>query len=301
MVGWVYIATNEHMPGLIKIGISSKQPSKYRVFELSKPTSIPSKFRIEYEAIVENEACIERATHRAFFRNRVSHNREFFRASVADVILFIRQKAEIIREYGYYISKREIWRREAEAAHRRKAKSTRQREEDAKSFALNEIICAAERGNEWAQHELGTRYRHGRGVPQDYAEAVKWYRFAAERGNVSAQYNLGLMYDRGQGVSQNYGEAFKWFRLSAKQYNALAQNRLGLMYEHGRGIKRNYVLAHMWYDLAASQGDEDSLNSQKVMIENRDRIAGLMTPAHIAAAQALAAICLASDYRDCDD
>ena len=33
--------------------------------------------------------------------------------------------------------------------------------------------------------------RKGQGVPQDYAEAVKWYRLAAEQGNADAQYNLG--------------------------------------------------------------------------------------------------------------
>ena len=33
-------------------------------------------------------------------------------------------------------------------------------------------------------------------MPQDYSEAVKWYRLAADQGNATAQYNLGVMYDR---------------------------------------------------------------------------------------------------------
>ena len=41
-------------------------------------------------------------------------------------------------------------------------------------------------------------YDNGKGVPQDYAEAVKWYRLAAEQGYARAQYNLGLMYDNGK-------------------------------------------------------------------------------------------------------
>jgi TPR repeat protein len=41
-------------------------------------------------------------------------------------------------------------------------------------------------------------------VPQDYAEAVKWYRKAADQGNAVAQYDLGVMYDKGQGVPQNF-------------------------------------------------------------------------------------------------
>ena len=38
-------------------------------------------------------------------------------------------------------------------------------------------------------------------VPQDPAEAVKWYRKAAEQGNASAQFNLGVRYDYGEGVA----------------------------------------------------------------------------------------------------
>ena len=45
-------------------------------------------------------------------------------------------------------------------------------------------------------------YAKGQGVPQDYAEAVKWYRLAAEQGFAMAQDNLGLMYKNGQGVPQ---------------------------------------------------------------------------------------------------
>jgi len=32
-------------------------------------------------------------------------------------------------------------------------------------------------------------YDKGQGVPQDYAEALKWYRKAAEQGFAEAQYN----------------------------------------------------------------------------------------------------------------
>ena len=46
---------------------------------------------------------------------------------------------------------------------------------------------------------LGARYKFGRGVPQDYAEAVPWHRLAAEQGEASAQFNLALMYTNGEG------------------------------------------------------------------------------------------------------
>ena len=37
------------------------------------------------------------------------------------------------------------------------------------------------------------------------------------QGAASAQYNLGFMYLNGQGVPQNYAEAAKWYRKAAVQ------------------------------------------------------------------------------------
>ena len=42
-------------------------------------------------------------------------------------------------------------------------------------------------GHQWAQRRVGSMYAEGKGVPQDYQEAVKWYRLAAAQGNVPAQ------------------------------------------------------------------------------------------------------------------
>jgi TPR repeat protein len=39
-------------------------------------------------------------------------------------------------------------------------------------------------------------YREGEGVPQNYAEALKWFRKAADQGNANAQFKLGIMYRR---------------------------------------------------------------------------------------------------------
>ncbi len=40
-------------------------------------------------------------------------------------------------------------------------------------------------------------YANGQGVPQDYAQAVAWYRKAAEQGYAKVQTNLGVMYANG--------------------------------------------------------------------------------------------------------
>jgi len=85
-----------------------------------------------------------------------------------------------------------------------------------------------------AQNNLGANYYHGRGVKQDYKEALKWYRLAAEQGFAAGQDNLGASYYHGHGVKQDYKKAVKWFRLAAEQGFFLAQNNLGLMYATGQ-------------------------------------------------------------------
>ena len=65
-------------------------------------------------------------------------------------------------------------------------------------------------------------YDDGQGVPQDYAEAVKWYRLAAEQGLPRAQLSLGVMYFEGHGVPLDYVRAHMWFNLSAAQGMSLA-------------------------------------------------------------------------------
>ena len=80
----------------------------------------------------------------------------------------------------------------------------------------------AELGVAEAQAALGGLYYKGWGVPQDYGEAVKWYRRAAEQGDASAQFNLGASYHNGEGVPQNYWEAYIWHSLAAANGNEKA-------------------------------------------------------------------------------
>ena len=53
-------------------------------------------------------------------------------------------------------------------------------------------------------------YDNGRGVRQDYAQAMQWYRQAAEQGDAHAQLALGLRYATGQGVRQDIVIAKEW-------------------------------------------------------------------------------------------
>ena len=65
----------------------------------------------------------------------------------------------------------------------------------------------------------------------DYATAIQLLRQFAERGNPSAQFYLGFMYANARGVPKNYAEALKWYRLAADQGVASAQQTKKLSYE----------------------------------------------------------------------
>ena len=83
-------------------------------------------------------------------------------------------------------------------------------------------------------------------------------RTKADQGDAEAQYNLGVMYSKGRGVPQHFKEAVRWYRLAADQGYAQAQVHLGFMYATGLGVSQDYTQAHMWYNLGASNGFADA-------------------------------------------
>jgi hypothetical protein len=113
---------------------------------------------------------------------------------------------------------------------------------------------AAEQGDADAQYKLGEYYYNDQSVTQDRVEAVKWYRRAAEQGHARAQNNLGYCYEHGQVVTQDRAEAVKWYREAAEQGNAGAQWNLGFCYEKGKGVSKDFAEAVKWYRKAAEQG-----------------------------------------------
>ena len=109
--------------------------------------------------------------------------------------------------------------------------------------ALRLLRPLAEQGDARAQSTVALMYYHGRGVRQDDAEAVKWFRLAADQGDAYAQFNLGVMYGEGQGVPKDDTQAAEWYRLAADQNSAQAQYNLGLWYAPGRGRRAGLMSA----------------------------------------------------------
>jgi len=72
----------------------------------------------------------------------------------------------------------------------------------------------------------------------DYARVCQELEALAKQGNASAQFNLGLMYNLGRGVRQDLAKAVKWWRKAAEQCNTEAQYLLNMMYGPGKGLPR---------------------------------------------------------------
>lgn len=148
---------------------------------------------------------------------------------------------------------------------------------EAKDFetAARHIRTVAERNDAEAQCLLGVFYAEGRGVEQDYAEAVKWFRKAAKesknrKGISGAQCRLGDCYFNGTGVEQDLNEAAYWYRRAARQGNHIAQRKLGDCYANGTGVEQNIDEALKWYRKAADQGDEEAEASLERIEDQRD-------------------------------
>ncbi len=88
--GIVYVLTNPAMPGLVKIGMTSRLDIDARMKELYS-TGVPVPFECAYACEVKSSDCvkIEKALHKAFDPNRINANREFFSINPAQAIAIL--------------------------------------------------------------------------------------------------------------------------------------------------------------------------------------------------------------------
>jgi TPR repeat protein len=87
----------------------------------------------------------------------------------------------------------------------------------------------------------------------DFATAMQVLRPLADAGDPTAEYFVGLMYFNGQGVPEDDAEASRWFEAAAKKGSAdalysLCQGRA----VGGVNVQRDSVAAYVWCDLAVA-------------------------------------------------
>ena len=151
------------------------------------------------------------------------------------------------------------------------------------AVALKEVAPLAKAGNADAQHLLGLMYYMGRGVKQDYKQALAWHRKAALQGKADAQYVVGAMYYTGNAVIQDHKQAVGWFRKAADQGHPDAQQVMGLMYRYQMaGMPQDNVIAYMLWNLAAAKGSANAAEQRSAVVKH-------MTQEQIEEGQALSA------------
>jgi len=163
------------------------------------------------------------------------------------------------------------------------------------------LRLAAANGDPSAQFEVGARMAEGKGTPQDFKEAAKWYQRSADQGFAQAQYRLGTFYERGLGVkpdrslaealyqraaeqgsikamhnlavlsanqtdqSPDYTTAAHWFEQAAQRGLTDSQFNLAILYENGLGVRRDMKQAYLWNSLAARDKDSDAVRRQGIL------------------------------------
>jgi hypothetical protein len=79
-------------------------------------------------------------------------------------------------------------------------------------------------------------YNHGTGLPQNFAEAARWYKRASDLGNTSGMVNLGVLHQQGRGVNQSDSTAVELYRKAADQGHPAGIHNLAAMVDSGRGV-----------------------------------------------------------------
>lgn len=85
--GFVYLLSNDAMPGIYKVGYTMNSPLR-RAYDLSNSTSCALPYEVVCYAEVEDPRSVEADMHDRFENFRVNSKREFFRFTIEDLITY---------------------------------------------------------------------------------------------------------------------------------------------------------------------------------------------------------------------
>jgi len=212
--GYVYVLVNSSMPGLVKVGKTTKRPSE-RASELSGVTGIPTPFIVAFEQLFEDCDEAEDHIHAELERQgfREAQNREFFRAQTSDVVRIVLQAPG-------------------------QSSST----EDNDSDEIDSDLFSEDDPNEdlnlppshpWDDLlEEADNYYYGLGdTIRDNAEAIILYKQAAKLGSLVAYQRLGAIYHY-QDDYEDYNLALKFYKEGAKRGNYYCYAEMAFLFRH---------------------------------------------------------------------
>ena len=180
--GWVYVLVNSTIPGLVKVGRTTRLPST-RVAELSQATGVATPFILVFEQPFVDCIAAERDIHSTLDRcgMRVSRNREFFRGPTTEIVRLVLQYAGESGDNGVCMATQSA----PELMQRGDAHLFGQG--DALQDLPEALRCyqlAAARGSMVALERLGTIIAHTHGETRiGRARAAGYFKDGAHRGN----------------------------------------------------------------------------------------------------------------------
>ena len=121
-------------------------------------------------------------------------------------------------------------------------------EEDLFDRAIAYLKKAIEAENTAAMISYGAVFYNGRGVKQDFNQAVHWYKEAADRGDSWAVNNMGYMYYYGRGDLEIDMElAYQYFSKAALLGVPNAYYKCGDMFYYGKYVAKDPFTAFRLY------------------------------------------------------
>jgi TPR repeat protein len=124
-----------------------------------------------------------------------------------------------------------------------KARQAYEKKDYATAFPL--YVKLANKGDAYAQVQIGAMHFNGWGTKANKKEAATWYRKAAEQGNLAAINNLaGLLLKGAEGVPINAAEGIRWYEKCNNEHSScFADHAYIYVYPRDSGVQVDYAKA----------------------------------------------------------
>jgi uncharacterized protein len=233
--GWVYVLVNSSMPGLVKVGKTTR-PTVDRATELSGVTGVATPFVIAYEQYFTDCDVAEEFVHADLQRRglRISNNREFFQATTNEIIRVVMQAPGIA---------------------------------DVPSFTTTSdstVETEVSASTPWADvFERAEAHYFGLGSAiQDYREAFKLYNDSKRLGCLKAYCRIGDIFCLGLGAKSDEAKAIESYMEGAKRGYYLCYARMAQVYETQGHIENAVKCWEHFFKDAAKTEQPNSILSQ---------------------------------------
>lgn len=205
--GWIYVLVNSSMPGLLKVGKTSRDP-EHRATELSSVTGVATPFVVIFQQHFGDCDAAEQFVHvklqECGFRE--ANNREFFRArpnEVIRIVLTVPGACAEPQEVGIPGGADDDGLLSPESAD-----DDLRLEKHPPAKPYDGLL------------EKAHAYYYGHGdIIQDYSEAMRLYKDAARVGSPLAYEYIGTMYQHGSGVAENHETALRYCKDGVRKGN----------------------------------------------------------------------------------